>query len=215
MTMEQPPRPPDAAPPASPSGAARQQALLGWAGIAFALMALACFVGIGIYLLGSAREVRLDGVTSREALLVLAFPPLALFVTGLCCAGFGYLLLNAAGAVGRTVIPAQDYRLVSALVEAEKEHGIELYIRLSSLNGLTGVFTRLGITGLPLATITLTLLFALLGWFGGPAQAKFLDLANLTLGAFLGSYVQRRVGEGAAPAPGPAPTGTGMPPTVR
>lgn len=211
--MEQPPRPPDAPPPAPPSGAARQQALLGWAGIAFALMALACFVGIGIYLLGSAREVRLDGVTSREALLVLAFPPLALFVTGLCCAGFGYLLLNAAGAVGRTVIPAQDYRLVSALVEAEKEHGIELYIRLSSLNGLTGVFTRLGITGLPLATITLTLLFALLGWFGGPAQAKFLDLANLTLGAFLGSYVQRRVGEGAAPAPGPGvPAGAKPPP---
>lgn len=209
--MDQPPRPPDAAlPPAPPSGAARQQALLGWTGIAFALMALACFVGIGVYLLGSAREVKLEGVDSREALLVLAFPPLALFVTGLCCAGFGYLLLNAAGAVGRTVIPAQDYRLVSALVEAEKDHGIELYIRLSSLNGLTGMFTRLGITGLPLATIALTLLFALLGWFGGPAQAKFLDLANLTLGAFLGSYVQRRVGEASPP-----PTGAGSPPVER
>ena len=45
-------------------------------------------------------------VFAREALLVLAFPPLALFVTGLCCAGFGYLLLNAAGAVDRAAVKA-------------------------------------------------------------------------------------------------------------
>jgi hypothetical protein len=65
------------------------------------------------------------------------------------------------------------------------------YIRLSSLSGLVGTFTKIGLSGLPLATIGLTFIFTLLSVFG----ANFFDLARLTLGAFIGSYVQRTATE--------------------
>ena len=63
---------------------------------------------------------------------------------------------------------------------------IDQYVRLSSLAKFTGTFTQLGLTGLPLATIALTLFFALLSIF----KPDFLDLTKLTLGAFIGSFVQ-------------------------
>lgn len=119
-------------------------------------------------------------------------PSLILFLSAIVSAAIGYALLNAAGAAGREVIPKQDYPLLSGLLEGEKEKGVDLYIRLNSLSGLTGIFTKIGITGLPLATIALTLIFASFG-FHTNASPKFLDFANLTLGAFLGSYVQRHV----------------------
>ena len=53
---------------------------------------------------------------------------------------------------------------------------------------MTGTFTKVGLTGLPLATIILTIMLAILGIF----NPQFFDLAQLTLGAFLGSYVQKR-----------------------
>ncbi len=37
-----------------------------------------------------------------------------------------------------------------------------MYVRLSSLSGITGFFQKIGVSGLPLATIFLTLIFALL-----------------------------------------------------
>jgi hypothetical protein len=63
-------------------------------------------------------------------------------------------------------------------------------VRLSSLSGATGTATKLGLTGLPLATVGLTIFFSAISIFG--AQG-FLDLAKLTLGAFIGSFVQRAV----------------------
>ena len=51
----------------------------------------------------------------------------------------------------------------------------------------------LGLTGLPLATIGLTIFFALMYAYGG--LEPFMDLAKLTLGAFIGSFVQKQVGE--------------------
>ena len=74
----------------------------------------------------------------------------------------------------------------------EKEKAIDLYVRLNSLSGATGFFTKIGITGLPLATIALSLIFTILG-LTQATGTKLFDLANLTLGAFLGSYVQRQV----------------------
>jgi hypothetical protein len=54
----------------------------------------------------------------------------------------------------------------------------------------TGSFTQLGLTGLPLATIGLTLFFSFLALVHPDG---FLDLTKLTLGAFIGSFVQRQV----------------------
>jgi hypothetical protein len=119
-------------------------------------------------------------------------PAWILFLSEIVCAIVGYSLLNAAGAASKEVIPRQDYELLSALVSEEKEKAIDLYVRLNSLSGFTGFFTKIGITGLPLATIALTLVFTVMGLLAN-GTTKLFDLANLTLGAFLGSYVQRRV----------------------
>ena len=121
--------------------------------------------------------------------LSIFLAPLILLVSAVLTALMGYLLLRASGASGREVIPVQDFPLLSNLLFTGNERGIDNYIRLSSLQGLTGLFTKVGLTGLPLATIALTLFFAVLAMFSEP----FVDLAKLTLGAFLGSYVQRNI----------------------
>ena len=68
-------------------------------------------------------------------------------------------------------------------------------MRLSSLRGFTGTFTKLGLSGLPLATIGLTLFFAMLALLplDTESQRSFFDLTKLTLGAFIGSFVQKAV----------------------
>ena len=102
----------------------------------------------------------------------------------------GYRLTVAAGATRNPVIPAEDYALLSPLVKDGKTEAIDQYVRLSSLVKFTGTFTQLGLTGLPLATIFLTIFFSFLAIISGDS---FLDLTKLTLGAFIGSFVQRQV----------------------
>jgi len=90
----------------------------------------------------------------------------------------------------RIVIPDEDRALLENLIREANEKAIDQYVRLSSLSGATGTATKLGLTGLPLATVGLTIFFSAISIFG--AQG-FLDLAKLTLGAFIGSFVQRAV----------------------
>jgi hypothetical protein len=85
-------------------------------------------------------------------------------------------------------------------------------VRLSSLSGFTGAFQKMGLTGLPLATVTLTLIFAGLAIYD---KQSFLDLAKLTLGAFIGSFVQKQqVDRGIPNAGTPAAGQTGTPATT-
>jgi hypothetical protein len=121
--------------------------------------------------------------------------PLLIFGSAGVCAFVGIRLLKSAGAVATHVIPPQDYELLATAIRDGNENAIGQYIRLSSLSGTTGTFTKIGLTGLPLATIFLTILLALLGIF----VPKLLDLAQLTLGAFIGSYVQKKQTDIAAP----------------
>ena len=92
-------------------------------------------------------------------------------------------------------IPPNDYALLAPLIRDGKSESIDQYVRLSSLSGFTGTFTKLGLTGLPLATIALTLIFAALALLpvDTESQRSFFDLTKLTLGAFIGSFVQRQV----------------------
>jgi len=99
-----------------------------------------------------------------------------------------YLCFRAAGTVDRNIIPDKDRELLEEMIKLD-EAPIDQYVRLSSLSGTTGFFTKLGLTGLPLATIGLTLIFTLLHMI--TKSESLFDLAKLTLGAFLGSYVQR------------------------
>ena len=128
-------------------------------------------------------------------LLALYLPHLLLFVTTVVSGYIGYKLVLASGASPENPIPPSNYALLAPLIQEGKSESIDQYVRLSALSGITGTFTKLGLTGLPLATIALTLIFALLALLpvGPEGQKGFLDLTKLTLGAFIGSFVQRQV----------------------
>ena len=83
--------------------------------------------------------------------------------------------------------------MIEAAVIAGKAEPIDQYVRLRSLAGWAGTFTKLGITGLPLVTVVLTLIFSFASILPVQNANGFLDLAKLTLGAFIGSFVQRNV----------------------
>jgi hypothetical protein len=115
----------------------------------------------------------------------------------------GARIIISATAIRRDVIPPQDRELLEPLIKDHNKESIEQYVILSSLAGATGTATRLGLTGLPLITVALTLIFAALELCkpGG----GFMDLAKLTLGAFIGSFVQRSATTQAVAATGRVP----------
>ena|ERR1700692_3856248 len=123
-----------------------------------------------------------------EALTLTFIAPLLEITCAIVCAVIGVHLLKAAGAVTRYVIPPHDYQLLAPAIRDGNEQAISEYIRLSSLSGISGTFTKIGLTGLPLATIALTVILGAMSL----VDMKFYDLAQLTLGAFIGSYVQKR-----------------------
>lgn len=98
------------------------------------------------------------------------------------------LLFGAGRGVPR-VIPLEDRPLLEPLIAAANKDAIAQYVILSSLSGFTGTFQKIGFSGLPLATSALTLIFSALSFL----DAEFLELAKLTLGAFIGSFVQKGV----------------------
>jgi len=120
---------------------------------------------------------------------------------GIIAAVIGYGLLRAAGTATKEVIPKQDKDLLSEMLRLGNHDGINEYIKLGSLSGVIGSFTKLGITGLPLATIGLTTFFSVLGLMLPSSSQALFDLAKLTLGAFIGSYVQRQGSESIRPLP--------------
>lgn len=130
----------------------------------------------------------------RVASFFLA-PLLGIF-SGIVCAVIGTRLLTSSGAVTSYVIAPHDYPVLGPAISSGNEAAVSQFIRLSSLSGLTGTFTKIGLTGLPLATIFLTIFLALLGL----ADPQFFELAKLTLGAFLGSFVQREASKRAESA---------------
>lgn len=165
-----------------------------YSGLLFLFGALALF-GVTAFIVLKFAPSYIDAgfsATTPEriySLIIGAFVPL-LFV-GIAagvCVFVGIKLLSAAGAVSTQVIPPKEYDLLAPAIRDGNEKAITEYIRLSSLSGMTGTFTKIGLNGLPLATIALTIILAILGIF----NPQFFDLAQLTLGAFLGSYVQKR-----------------------
>lgn len=121
-------------------------------------------------------------------LITFFLSPVLMVFSAMICTFVGRGLLKAAGIVTERVIPQHDMEILAPALSNGNEKCINEYIRLSSLRGVTGTFTKVGLTGLPLATIFLTVVLALIGIFND----KFFDLAQLTLGAFIGSFVQKR-----------------------
>jgi hypothetical protein len=122
------------------------------------------------------------------AVLTHVFAPILSLVSAIICTIVGMKFLKSSGVVDNYVIPSSDFKLLAPAIQKADEKAITQYIRLSSLSGVTGTFTKIGFTGLPLATMMLTLVLGMVGLF----NENFFELSKLTLGAFLGSFVQRQ-----------------------
>src|SRR5713226_7345171 len=84
-------------------------------------------------------------------------PQILLLLSALLSSAIGYGLLRAAGTATKDTIPPNDYELIKEMLLTNNQDGINNYVKLSSLSGTIGAFTKLGLPGLPLATIALTL----------------------------------------------------------
>jgi hypothetical protein len=136
---------------------------------------------------------------------------ITLFLVGIVTASLGRRLLTSVRLTDTRTIPVEDLPLVEDAVIQGKPEPVDQYVRLRSLSGWPGTFQKLGISGLPLTTVILTLIFSAISLLPlrGDQSKDFLDLAKLTLGAFIGSFVQRQVEQrsqeeaGSAPSPRP------------
>jgi hypothetical protein len=186
---------------AQPSLADRQRTFFLFAGLIFLATGLVLFLLTG-YLLyqkgleGTYIDIRnssdklspADVYNFYGAILNTVLVPMICLSAALICSSVGIRLLRAVGITAAQVISAQDYPILAPAISAGNEQAITQYIRLSSLSGVTGTFTKVGLSGLPLATIALTIFLSL----AGLVNSQYFDLAKLTLGAFLGSFVQRQ-----------------------
>lgn len=172
--------------------------LFALSGYMFFIAAFACLIYLVVYLNNVGFEKpNIDFNTYNEeiAYYLSQFSTPAIFLIASLVAGIvGYLLMRFIFSTSKKIIPDDDRKLLEEIIRLKEEEPIKRYIALSSLTGWSGLFTKIGLNGLPLATIALTLIFALLSFFENDS-ANFIDFTKLTLGAFLGSYVQRSVGE--------------------
>jgi hypothetical protein len=119
---------------------------------------------------------------------------MSLLFIAVVAALLGKGLLVSAHMGSTATIPFDDLPLVEQAVLDGKPEPIDQYVRLRALTGMSGNFTKLGVTGLPLTTVFLTLVFSLISIASTNTNSSaFLDLTKLTLGAFIGSFVQGRV----------------------
>lgn len=128
-------------------------------------------------------------------------------VLALLSGAIGLRIFGRINSNNSQVIRREDRKLLEPLINEANRDSIDQYIRLSSLSGWIGAFTKIGFTGLPLATVILTLIFvgcALLtrdADGAGATASTLFDMAKLTLGAFIGSFVQKQVEQRQSTAP--------------
>jgi hypothetical protein len=124
------------------------------------------------------------------------FPLIISIWVGLKFAARANALMRAAFYEQTSVVPQKDFELIKTAIQQGNPAPISEYIRLVSLTGGVGLFTKIGLTGLPLVTLGLVLFFACGVLFSDGSSESFkafLDFTKLTLGAFIGSFVQRQV----------------------
>jgi len=151
----------------------------------FSLFVFAGLAAVGTYSYASHRNP--ENLAPFEYALIAG----AIFIA-LSSLFFGARVILSGLSSPNVVLPPQDRKLLEDLIRDGNEKGIDQYVRLSSLSGTTGAATKLGLTGLPLATASLIIFFSALAMLG---INGFLDLTKLTLGAFIGSFVQRNLSD--------------------
>lgn len=169
----------------------RWRSLSALAGVGFIYGSVAIFGAVGFMLYDQGKQAR-----SHVPVLYDYIPEYILISIGIFTALLGVILLRSVGVAKfqepTPVVSVPEWHVLSKQVAEGNEDAISQYIRLTSLTGFTGTFTKLGLTGLPLATIGLTLFFSIMSVY---YPTQFVDLAKLTLGAFIGSFVQRQAGQ--------------------
>lgn len=161
------------------------------AGLVFSA-ASALALGYGIYLLYKT-GVRHQADRDPTIPLIIALH-IDIIIMVLFAAIAAFISLRFFGRASRStsyVIRPEDRSHIWPLIEKAEVASIDQYIRLASLSGFSGAFTKVGFTGLPLATVALTLIFVVLSILFN--KQDLMELAKLTLGAFIGSFVQRQV----------------------
>lgn len=165
-------------------------------GYAFVLVSVCCF-GIIAYM---KLQQSLGGKLLPHSLTWIDLAEqetgaMSLLFIAVVAALLGKGLFVSAQLGSTAAIPYDDLHLVRQAVLDGKADPIDQYVRLRALSGISGNFTKLGVTGLPLTTVFLTLVFSVISLLPstGNSSSAFLDLAKLTLGAFIGSFVQGRV----------------------
>jgi hypothetical protein len=169
------------------------------AGMIFSLAAAVAFF-YGIFSLIASKtttavQSTADPLNFWRELVLPNFGVITITAIGIICAFFALRLFSKAGSLTSQVIRTEDRKLLEPLISEPKKEAISEYIRLASLSGFSGTFTKLGFTGLPLATVTLTLILLAIAIFSQDEELQkgVFDMAKLTLGAFLGSFVQRNI----------------------
>jgi hypothetical protein len=168
---------------------------LRYAGYAFVLVSVSCFAAIAYLKLqqslgGKSLAHTLNWIEMAEQ----ENATISLLIIAVIAAMLGKGLQQSVQTDSATTIPYHDLELVRQAVIEGRPDPIDQYVRLRALTGMAGNFTKLGVTGLPLTTVFLTLIFSVISLLSvNGTSSAFLDLAKLTLGAFIGSFVQGRV----------------------
>lgn len=191
------------------------------------------------------------GIASLAAVIVIAIPGVlpagstvgrrdapTLAIVALLAAAIGFVLArmgrNSETQPQSDAIPPEVLAVLRDAM-AKSADPVGDWTRLAGLAGGTGVFRKLELSGMPLATILMTILFCVLAVIsfaiplipsmeGAKTETligPFMDMAKLTLGAFIGSFVTKGTSQGsdatralAATAKAVADAGKSSPPPV-
>lgn len=182
---------------------ARIQIFQSVAGLAFVFASVISFVA-AIYQVMKQKSVELPANFEGNMIvrLMTEYPgPVILIAASFVGAFLGRQLLSRALQVSAKTISDDDRRLLEPIIAAADDKAISQYVRISSLSGNTGLFTKLGFTGMPLVTATLGMALVLLAMLPSAHGPELMDLAKLVIGAFIGSFVQKKAGQSAGDLP--------------
>ena len=178
------------------------QKLQAYTGLIFVVMAVLSFGAAIVFVVMVGVLDPVAGLAPEDSIFlrILENNPEATFLMFAAIVGsfLGGSLLRTALRASKQTIPNEDRDLLEPLIMDKSEEAINQYVRISSLLGSTGTFTKLGFTGLPLVTASLGLLLIVLAllWSSSGLSQDLMDLATLVIGAFIGSFVQRNVERG-------------------
>lgn len=172
------------------------QSIVQAGGLIFVGVAAIAFVYAVITIIRSPVPRKVEtGEYFWQSLIAANIDLVAPVVIAVLSAFFAIRLFSKAGSLTSQVIRESDKDYLWPLITTANKDAINEYIRLASLSGFTGTFQYLGFTGLPLATVGLTLILLIIALWVDDDELKkgVFDMAKLTLGAFLGSFVQRNL----------------------